>query len=194
MGLGVLFGLYDWRYEVLGLVAHAQYLEKKHGVGPHTISVSRFCPAPSVDYQPAYPVSADDFLKLIAILRLAVPYTGMIISTPETPALRKTAFKIGISQSSACSVTTTGGYGQKTKQPQFNIHDARTLAEVISSVLDDKLLPSFCTACYRIGRTGKRFMGLAKPGEIHKFCRPNAILTFAEYLIDCVQGGLVEKS
>lgn len=205
VGLGVLFGLYDWRFEVLGMVAHAQYLDKTYGVGPHTISVPRICPAPSVNYKPEYPVSDDDFLKLIAILRLAVPYTGMIISTREHPEIRKTAFKIGISQASAGSVTTTGGYGRKDTQPsrlgpalrdvasQFNIHDERSLEDVIKDVINDKMIPSFCTACYRSGRTGERFMKLSKPGEIHKFCRPNALLTFAEYLYDCTTNGITEQ-
>jgi len=188
VGLGVLFGLYDWRYEVLALIAHAQYLDKVYGVGPHTISVPRFCPGTTVKYQPEHPVSDNDFLKLIAILRLAVPYTGMIISTRESPQIRKKAFKIGISQASAGSVTTTGGYGKVKTQPQFNIHDERNLQEVINDVVKDNLIPSFCTACYRIGRTGKRFMGLAKPGDIHQFCRPNAIMTFAEYLADFTKG------
>ena len=193
VGLGVLFGLYDWRFEVLGLVSHAQYLDKTYGVGPHTISVPRICPAPSVDYNPAYPVSDDDFLKLIAILRLAVPYTGMIISTRESPEIRKTAFRVGVSQASAGSVTTTGGYGRKDTQPQFNIHDERSLEDVIKDVINDKMIPSFCTACYRLGRTGERFMKLSKPGEIHKFCRPNALLTFAEYLYDCTTNGITEQ-
>ena len=193
VGIGVLFGLYDWRFEALGLVVHSQYLDQTYGVGPHTISVPRLCPASSVTYQPEYPVSDDDFLKLIAILRLAVPYTGMIISTRESPEIRKKAFKIGISQASAGSVTTTGGYGRKDAQPQFNIHDERSLEEVIREVIKDKMVPSFCTACYRSGRTGERFMKLSKPGEIHKFCRPNALLTFAEYLYDCTTNGITEQ-
>jgi len=192
VGIGVLFGLYDWRYEVLGLVAHGQYLDKTYGVGPHTISIPRFCPAPSVTYKPEYAVSDSDFLKLIAILRLSVPYTGMIISTRESPKIREIAFRIGISQASAGSVTTTGGYGKMAKSPQFTIHDERSLQEVIKEVVKDKLVPSFCTACYRIGRTGERFMKLAKHGEIHNFCRPNALLTFAEYLNDFATDGLKE--
>lgn len=193
LGLGVLFGLYDWRFEVLALISHAQYLDKKYGVGPHTISVPRFQTAPTVGFKPAYPVSDDDFLKLIAILRLAVPYTGMIISTRERPAIRKEAFKIGISQASAASNTTTGGYGKPSGEPQFEIHDERRLEEVIRDVLEDNLLPSFCTACYRRGRTGQAFMDLSKPGEIHKFCRPNGLLTFAEYLSDFANNGFHEK-
>lgn len=193
LGLGVLFGLYDWRFEVLALIWHAQYLDKKNGVGPHTISVPRFCPAPTVNYRPEYAVSDRDFLKLIAILRLAVPYTGMIVSTRERPEIRKTAFSIGISQASACSVTSVGGYGSSKDGPQFNICDERTLPEIISSILDDRLLPSFCTACYRKERTGQTFMNLAKPGEIHNFCRPNGILTFAEYLEDFAVDGIYKK-
>lgn len=193
LGIGALFGLYDWRFEVLGLVSHARHLDKKYNVGPHTISVPRVRPADTVDYQPEYPVSDTDFLKLIAILRLAVPYTGMIISTRENPQIRKAAFKIGISQTSACSVTSVGGYGKTNQQSQFTIYDERTLKEVISGVLDDKLLPSFCTACYRTGRTGENFMNLSKPGEIHNFCRPNGILTFAEYLQDFAGDGIYKK-
>jgi 2-iminoacetate synthase len=194
LGIGVLFGLYDWRFEVLALVQHAQYLDRKFGVGPHTISVPRFRPAPTVTYSPEYPVSDEDFLKLIAILRIAVPYTGMIISTRERPEIRKIAYQIGISQTSAGSVTTPGGYGKSTTDEcQFQLSDTRPLQEVIKSVLDDNLLPSFCTACYRTGRTGERFMELSKPGEIHNFCRPNGLLTFAEYLEDFASNGIYEK-
>lgn len=195
LGVGVLFGLYDWRFEVLALVAHSQYLDKTNNVGPHTISVPRIRPAPTVEYKPQYPVSDDDFLKLIAILRLAVPYTGMIISTRERPEIRKFAFKIGISQASAGSVASPGGYGKDRKidSSQFTLYDHRPLNEVIADVLEDKFLPSFCTACYRSGRTGETFMGFAKPGEIHNFCRPNGILTFAEYLEDFASDGLYQK-
>ncbi len=183
-GLGVLFGLYDWKFEVLSLIAHAEYLERVGGVGPHTISVPRLCEAPTVSYTPEHPVSDEDFLKLIAIIRLAVPYTGMIISTRETAEIRSKAFKIGISQTSAASVTTTGGYGKKSAMTQFESHDKRKVEQVIEDAIGQNLLPSFCTACYRMGRTGENFMGIAKPGEIHEFCRPNGILTFAEYLED----------
>jgi 2-iminoacetate synthase len=193
VGLGVLFGLYDWRFEVLALISHAQYLDARYGVGPHTISVPRFQPAPTVDYVPEYEVKDKDFLKLIAILRLAIPYTGMIISTRETPEIRKIAFKIGISQASAASVTSPGGYGKEVKHPQFELHDQRSLSEVIEDILKDKLLPSFCTACYRVGRTGEVFMGFSKPGAIHKFCRPNGLLTFAEYLEDFASDGIYQN-
>jgi len=193
LGLGVLFGLYDWRFEVLALVSHAQYMDKKYGVGPHTISVPRFQPAETVAFKPAYPVNDSDFLKLIAILRLAVPYTGMIISTREKPEIRRQAFKIGISQASAASRTTTGGYGKPRTDQQFLLQDERSLAEVIQDIVGEGFLPSFCTACYRRGRTGERFMELSKPGEIHNFCRPNGLLTFAEYLQDFTTDGLHAK-
>ena len=192
VGMGVLFGLYDWRFEITALVLHASYLEFRYGVGPHTISVPRWRPAGGVDYKPSYPVSDEDFLKIIAILRLAVPYTGMIISTRERPELRNISFKIGISQASAASVTSVGGYKSeniserknRVADGQFLISDERPLEDVIEAALADGLIPSFCTACYRRGRTGEKFMEIARPAEIHNFCRPNGILTFAEYLED----------
>lgn len=184
VGLGVLFGLYNYKFEVLALVSHAKYLDKKFGVGPHTFSVPRFQPADSVDFNLPYKVSEDELLKIIAILRLAVPYTGMIISTREKPETRAKAFKIGISQTSAGSRTAPGGYGHKKILEQFNIADERNVPEIIEGILKQDLLPSFCTACYRQGRTGEKFMAIAKPGDIHNLCRPNAILTFKEYLED----------
>lgn len=186
VGLGVLFGLYDWRFEVLALVSHAQYLDKKFGVGPHTFSVPRWQPADSVNWEKApYPVSEDELLKIIAVLRMAVPYTGMIISTRERPEVRAKAFEIGISQTSAASITSAGGYGVDGEElSQFSLSDHRTVDEVLESILKQELLPSFCTACYRLGRTGQDFMNFAKPGNIQNFCRPNAILTFKEYLED----------
>lgn len=193
LGLGVLFGLYDWRFEVLALIEHAGYLDKTYKVGPHTVSVPRIQPAPTVTFKPAYPLSDEDFLKLIAILRISIPYTGMIISTRERAEIRRQAFKIGISQASAGSNTTTGGYGKIASQPQFEIQDDRRLEELIKDVLEDSVLPSFCTACYRRGRTGEAFMELSKPGEIHKFCRPNGLLTFAEYLKNFTNNGLHKK-
>ncbi len=185
VGLGVLFGLYDYKFEVLGLVSHAQYLDKKFGVGPHTFSVPRWREADSVDWKESpYPVSENELLKTIAILRMAVPYTGMIISTREGPEIRAKAFEIGVSQTSAGSKTSPGGYGCDEELAQFSLADHRSVDEVIKSVLSQGLLPSFCTACYRKGRTGKSFMDLAKPGDIQNLCRPNAILTFKEYLED----------
>ncbi len=195
IGLGVLFGLYDWRFETLALISHAQYLDNKYKVGPHTISVPRFQSAATIDIKLPYRVSDADFLKLIAILRLAVPYTGMIISTRETPEIRRKAFKIGISQASAASRTTIGGYGKTSARtrPQFKVQDERSLEKVIQSIMEDGFLPSFCTACYRRGRTGKIFMDLSKPGQIHEFCRSNGLLTFAEYLEDFAEIRLHKK-
>ncbi|MEW5955771.1 MAG: [FeFe] hydrogenase H-cluster radical SAM maturase HydG, partial [Candidatus Micrarchaeota archaeon] len=184
VGIGALFGLYDWRFDILGLIAHAQYLEEKHGVGPHTISVPRFKPAQTVCFKPV-PVLDEDFLKAIAVLRLSVPYTGMILSTREAPALRHKAFEIGISQASAASVTEPGGYGGKERSAaQFEVADHRSLDEVVAALCRQGFLPSFCTACYRSGRTGCDFMELAKTGAIQDLCTPNAALTFKEYLLD----------
>jgi len=188
----VLFGLYDYRFEVLSLLAHAKYMEKKHGVGPHTISVPRFRPAPLVVFSPEYPVSDSDFLKLIAVIRLSLPYTGMIISTREKPEIRKKAFEIGISQTSAASKTSPGGYSSGCAG-QFEIADERTLEEVLQGMCGQGMLPSFCTACYRSKRTGEAFMKLAKAGNIHYLCRPNAILTFKEFLIDYANPILKKK-
>lgn len=193
IGLGVLYGLYDWRYDTLALISHGQYLDKKYGVGPHTFSVPRLQPAETVKDKWPYRVSKDEILKIIAILRLSVPYTGMIISTRETPAVRKKAFEIGISQTSAASRTSPGGYGKETVLKQFTLSDERTVDEVIEGILDEGLLPSFCTACYRLGRTGQDFMDIAKPGEIHNFCRPNAILTLKEYLEDYASDSVKKK-
>ncbi len=185
VGLGALFGLSDWRYDVLGLVSHARYLDGRYGVGPHTFSVPRWQPANTVGWaKPPKPVSEDELLRIIAILRMAVPYTGMIISTRERAEIRKKAFEIGISQTSAASRTSPGGYGKPQEDTQFRVADERTVEEVLSGIMRQGLLPSFCTACYRMGRTGKDFMDLAKPGDINKLCRPNAILTFKEYLMD----------
>ncbi len=186
LGIGVLFGLYDWRFEVLSLAAHANYMEKTFGVGPHTISVPRFQSAPTVDFKSEYNVNDKDFLKLVAILRLAVPYTGMIMSTRESPEIRRRAFEIGISQTSAGSRTTPGGYNKNKQEEvaQFNLSDHRTLDEIVYDVCKIGYLPSFCTACYRSGRTGDDFMKYAKAGTIQNFCQPNAISTFKEYLLD----------
>jgi 2-iminoacetate synthase len=184
VGLGVLYGLYDWKFDTLALLSHAMYLDKKYGVGPHTFSVPRLQPAPTVKDQWPYAVSEEEILKIIAILRMAVPYTGMIISTRESAKVREKAFEIGISQTSAASRTSPGGYGKDPELNQFTTSDERTVDEVIEGILDEGLLPSFCTACYRLGRTGQDFMDIAKPGEIHNFCRPNAILTLKEYLED----------
>lgn len=190
VGIGALFGLHDYKYEVMGLLFHALQLEKDCGVGPHTISIPRLEPALNAPaaIRPPHPVSDHDFKKLVAILRLAVPYTGIILSTRETPAIRNEVFNLGVSQISAGSRTNPGGYQEDSSEgfraAQFNLGDTRTLDEVICDITAMGHIPSFCTACYRLGRTGEDFMKLAKPGLIQKFCRTNAILTFKEYLLD----------
>jgi 2-iminoacetate synthase len=189
VGIGVLFGLYDYKFEVLALLYHALHLEEKFGVGPHTISVPRIEPAlgAPIASAPPYPVSDFDFKKLVAIIRMAVPYTGMILSTREPPQLRHELFKLGISQISAGSSTAPGGYTERSNSKvaeQFSIGDHRPLHEIVKAIIKDGYYPSFCTACYRVGRTGKDFMALAKPGLIKKFCTPNSLLTFEEYMLD----------
>lgn len=186
VGMGVLFGLYDWRYEVLGLISHAAYLFETFRTGPHTISVPRLRPAHSVNLRPPSPVSDSDFLRLIAILRIAVPYTGMIITTRESPEIREAAFRIGITQASAASSTTPGGLGKGRPKGagQFELSDNRSLEEITVSAMKEGFMPSFCTACYRRGRTGAVFMELARPGDIQEFCGPNSILTLMEYMED----------
>ena len=195
VGFGVLFGLYDYKFEVLALLQHVQHLEERFGVGPHTISVPRLRPATgvSLDNFP-YLVRDADFAKIIAILRLAVPYTGLILSSRESDAFRYRLIYYGISQISAASSTGVGGYKEEEEErraaedddapPQFAVDDHRSVDEVMNSVCASGYLPSFCTACYRQGRTGDRFMSLAKTGEIQNVCQPNAILTFKEYLLD----------
>ncbi len=188
VGIGVLFGLFDWRFEILAILQHIRHLEQTFGVGPHTISMPRLEPAIGSDIasQPPYPVSDLDFRKIVAILRLAVPYTGMIMSTRESGNLRRETFALGVSQISAGSRTNPGGYTDDTvsDMEQFQLGDHRTLDEVIRDVAQMGYIPSFCTACYRLGRTGSDFMDLAKPGEIKHHCDPNALSTFLEYLED----------
>lgn len=189
VGAGVLFGLYDYKYEVLALLLHALHLEEVFGAGPHTISVPRLRPAGGVNLETfPYLVSDADFKKLVAIIRLAVPSTGLIVSTRENAEFRNELMSVGISQLSGGSCTGVGGYcddkhGEK-QRPQFNVEDHRSLDEVVRSVCQAGYLPSFCTACYRKGRTGERFMSLAKTGQIQNLCQPNAILTFKEFLQD----------
>lgn len=187
VGAGVLFGLYDYRYEVLALLLHAQALEERFGVGPHTISVPRLKPAPGVTLERfPYLVPDADFKKLVAVLRLAVPYTGMILTTRERPELRAEVLKLGISQISAGSCTGVGGYleGSRDASPQFEVGDHRSPDEIIRWLCSAGYLPSYCTACYRQGRTGDRFMRLAKTGQIHNLCQANALMTLQEYLED----------
>lgn len=187
VGIGVLFGLADWRFEVLALMQHSARLEKRFGCGPHTISIPRIEPAvgSELSERPPCPVTDPDFKKLIAILRLAVPYTGMILSTRESPGVRRDCLELGISQISAGSRTDPGGYGREdTQAAQFSLGDHRSLDEVVRDLAHHGFIPSFCTACYRLGRVGADFMDLAKPGEIKAHCQPNAIATFLEYLED----------
>ncbi len=188
VGLGVLFGLADWKFELLGLMSHVAHLEQRFGVGCHTISFPRIEPAngSEVSENPPNKVSDDDFKKIVAIMRLAVPYTGMIMSTRETPEMRKFTLDLGVSQISAGSRTDPGGYSDDIGKDngQFSLGDCRTLEEVVQALCKDGMVPSFCTACYRLGRTGADFMDLAKPGLIKENCAPNAISTFCEYLED----------
>ncbi len=188
VGLGVLFGLFDWRFEVLALLQHIGHLEATFGVGPHTLSVPRMEPAVGSDYasHPPHAVSDIDFRKLVAILRLAVPYTGIIMSTREAPNIRRETFALGVSQISAGSRTNPGGYAEDEEfdASQFQLGDHRSLDEVIRDVAQLGYVPSFCTGCYRLGRTGHDFMDLAKPGDIKSMCQPNALTTFEEYLVD----------
>jgi 2-iminoacetate synthase len=192
VGFGVLYGLYDYKYEVLATLLHALHLEEAYGVGPHTISVPRMRPAKGVTIENfPYLVPDADFKKLIAVLRLAVPYTGMILSTRESAEFRDELINVGISQLSAGSCTGVGGYSRGKDSDcgakattQFDVDDQRDINEVISSICQSGYIPSFCTACYRSGRTGDRFMSLAKTGQIQNVCQPNAILTFKEFLMD----------
>ena len=189
VGLGVLFGLELYRYELAGLLMHAEHLEAVHGVGPHTISVPRIQPADDIDPE-EFDNGIDDetFAKIIAIIRIAVPYTGMIISTRESKSVRQKALRLGISQISGASRTSVGGYAEEEDEEensaQFDVSDRRTLDEVVRWLMELGYIPSFCTACYREGRTGDRFMSLCKSGQIQNCCHPNALMTLEEYLVD----------
>ncbi|WP_346353701.1 [FeFe] hydrogenase H-cluster radical SAM maturase HydG [Azotosporobacter soli] len=190
VGFGVLFGLYDYKFEVIAMLLHALDLEKTMGVGPHTVSVPRMRPAAGVNYETfPYLVNDNEFAKIVAILRLAVPYAGIILSTRENAASRDKLLAYGVSQVSAGSCTGVGGYQQERdgkggETPQFYVDDHRSTDDMLTALCESGWLPSFCTACYRQGRTGDRFMELAKSGEIQNVCQPNAILTFKEFLID----------
>lgn len=193
VGIGPLYGLYEYHYETVALLMHAEHLEAVSGVGPHTISFPRLLPAEGVDYSDfPYLVKDRDFKKLVATIRLAVPYTGMILSTRENVDFRKELLEIGISQMSAGSSVGVGGYAKREKidkngieeKPQFNLADHRKPIDVIKGLVKDGYIPSYCTACYREGRTGDRFMPLAKSGQIKNCCHPNALLTFEEYIKD----------
>jgi len=185
VGVGILFGLYDYHFEVLALLQHIRHLEETFGVGCHTISLPRIEPATGSDISlhPPHAVADADFRKIIAVLRLTVPYTGMILSTRENAQMRREAFSLGISQISAGSRTNPGGYANSDSGGQFSLGDHRNLEEVINDIVGHGYIPSFCTGCYRLGRTGSDFMDLAKPGLIKLFCLPNAMTSFKEYLV-----------
>lgn len=184
VGIGVLYGLYDHKFDTLAMIKHAEHLDNTHGVGPHTISVPRLRAAAGINLKTfPYLVNDQDFKKIVAVLRLTVPYTGMILSTREVPQFRDEVIALGISQISAGSCTGVGGY-KKGDSGQFEIEDHRSPAEILKSLCLSGYIPSYCTACYRKGRTGDQFMPLAKSGEIHNVCLPNAILTFKEFLLD----------
>ena len=199
VGIGALFGLYDWRFEVLGLVRHTNHLEACYNVGPHTISFPRIKDAVSLNLDKKYETSDEDFKKLVAILRLAVPYTGLILTARESPEVRSEVLQYGVSQIDGGTKLELGSYSdskneeQNLNREQFRISDARSLAEVIDELLTNDYLPSFCTSCYRMGRTGEHFMEFSVPGFIKRFCTPNAILTLSEYICDYAHGDTIEK-
>lgn len=190
VGLGVLFGLYDWKYEVLSLIAHALHLQKHYNVGPHTISFPRIQPAHGLELPLPYRVTDAQFKRLVAILRLAVPYTGLIMTARESAEIRNDVIDFGVSQIDAGTRLEIGAYQEKEKQgqemnrEQFKVGDPRELDDVIHWLAEREYIPSFCTSCYRKGRTGEHFMEFAIPGFIHNYCTPNALLTFSEYLND----------
>ena len=188
VGLGVLFGLELYKYEFVGLLMHAEHLEAVHGVGPHTISVPRVKRADDIDPDVFdNGISDEMFAKIVACIRIAVPYTGMIISTRESQAVREKVLGLGISQISGASRTSVGGYTEEERphdSEQFDVSDQRTLDEVVRWLMELGCIPSFCTACYREGRTGDRFMSLCKSGQILNCCHPNALMTLTEYLVD----------
>jgi [FeFe] hydrogenase H-cluster radical SAM maturase HydG len=210
VGIGALFGLTDYRFEVLGMLMHAQHLDTTYKAGPHTISIPRLQPADSAPDAIAPPAAVNDadFKKLVAVLRCAVPYTGMILSTRESPQVRRDLLHIGISQMSAGSRTDVGAYHKEKMQPdestlpaeveiqqtlqQFQLQDHRSVDEIIGGLIEDGFLPSFCTACYRKHRTGEAFMKIAKTGKIQDFCHPNSLLTLQEYLDDYASPGTRE--
>ena len=198
VGIGVLFGLNMYRYDFVGMLMHAEHLEAAKGCGPHTISVPRICPADDIDvadFSDAVP--NDVFAKIVAILRIAVPYTGMIVSTRESQKMRERLLELGISQVSGGSRTSVGGYDtpepEEENSAQFDVTDTRKLDDVVNWLLTLGFIPSFCTACYREGRTGDRFMSLAKTGQIQNCCHPNALMTLNEYLEDYAAPDTREK-
>jgi 2-iminoacetate synthase len=191
VGIGTLFGLYDWRFDVMGLVRHTNHFEAVYNVGPHTISFPRLQYASHLDIDQHYIVSDYDFTRLVAILRLAVPYTGLILTARESSAIRDEILQFGVSQIDGGTNIEMGGYSkhidgerQDIDFEQFQINDNRSLNEIMEELIDHKYIPSFCTACYRLGRTGEHFMEFSVPGFIKRYCQPNALLTMAEYLED----------
>lgn len=190
LGIGALFGLYDWRFEVLGLVTHALHLQDKFGVGPHTISFPRIKPAHGLELDMKYQTTDEQFKQLVAVLRLAVPYTGLIMTARESAEIRDQVIDFGVSQIDAGTRLEIGSYQtkrtgeQQLNREQFKIGDPRELGEVMEWLMNKDYIPSFCTSCYRLGRTGEHFMEYAIPGFIHNFCTPNALLTLSEYLED----------
>ena len=198
VGIGALFGLYDWRFEVMALVRHTNHLEACYNVGPHTISFPRIKDASMLHMGDSYFVSDEEFTRLVAILRLAVPYTGMILTAREPARLRNELLQYGVSQIDGGTRIELGSYVEKERnhdlnKGQFLIHDDRSLNEIIDELLAQEMLPSFCTACYRLGRTGEHFMEFSVPGFIKRFCTPNAMLTLAEYLVDYAPEGTAER-
>lgn len=198
VGIGTLLGLYNYKFEVLGLLQHTLHLEQKFGVGPHTISFPRLNPAFGFVNNSEHKVSDEELKKVISVLRLSVPYTGLILTAREPAALRRELFKLGVSQTDAGTSIEMKGYSKKTEsqdlaKEQFKINDVRSLEEIISELSEDGYVPSFCTGCYRAGRTGEHFMEFSIPGFIHNFCKPNALLTFGEYLADYASETMKEK-
>ncbi|MCB2195465.1 MAG: [FeFe] hydrogenase H-cluster radical SAM maturase HydG [Bacteroidetes bacterium] len=200
VGIGALFGLYDWRYEVLAMVRHTNHFEACYNVGPHTLSFPRIQDASAIDVDPKYMVNDEEFVKLIAILRLAVPYTGMILTARESAKVRSEVMEFGVSQIDGGTKLELGAYHasrneeQNLNREQFAINDNRSLGEIIDELVENEYLPSFCTACYRLGRTGEHFMEFSVPGFIKRFCTPNAILTLSEYLVDYAKPETAEKA
>jgi len=189
VGIGALFGLYDWRFEVLAMVRHTNHLEACYNVGPHTISFPRMQAASNIDFDRKYELSDADFTRMVAILRLAVPYTGLICTARESPDIRREVLQYGVSQIDGGTKLEIGAYSEEAapqdlNREQFHVGDSRSLQNVIDSLFNDSYLPSFCTACYRKGRTGEHFMEFSVPGFIKRFCTPNAIFTLSEYLED----------
>jgi len=200
VGIGALFGLYDWRFEVMGLIRHVNHLEAVYKVGPHTISFPRLQKASNVKYDPKWAVSDEDFTRMVAILRLAVPYTGLILTAREPAEIRDEVLEFGVSQIDGGTKIEMKAYAENENESeqdldaeQFEISDNRSLSEVMEDLIEKEYLPSFCTACYRTGRTGQHFMEFSVPGFIKRYCTPNAMLTMAEYLEDYAKNGTKEK-